>query len=170
MRLRSAVPAALVLLLAAGCGSGPANANSGAASLSSYISFQDRPAHRVHFLLLAGQGTDNGGFNFDGRDTGRLIYVVPLGWQVRITVRNAGGFAHSAVVSRSARVIRPAFPGAATADPLLGLPAGADQTIAFTASRAGKYYIACAVPGHAPEGMWIRFIVSSGARRASVSP
>lgn len=169
MRLHILIPGLLAALLSAGCGTGQAGGSPGAARPSSYISSQDPAAHSVHLLLEAGQGSDNGGFNFDGRDTGHLTYTVPLGWQVRLTVRNAGGFPHSAVVSSSSRDIRPAFAGASTTDPLLGLAAGATQTVTFTASRAGRYYIACAVPGHAPEGMWIRFVVSASATRASVS-
>ena len=31
----------------------------------------------------------------------------------------------------------------------------------FTAAPAGKYLIACGVPGHAPSGMYIRFVVGT---------
>ncbi|EQD59789.1 sulfocyanin, partial [mine drainage metagenome] len=152
--------------LVSGCGSGASQQNQ---SLSSYVRAQSPSAHTVRFQLDAGLGSANGGFNFDGRSDGNLVYIVPLGWRVTMVVHNSGTFPHSAVVSNRSTSVSPVFDGASTPNPLVGMRAGSTQTITFTAGRAGRYTIVCAVPGHAPEGMWIRFVVSRTASRASVS-
>lgn len=162
-----AVVTAAAALLSAGCGSGQ-TAPPGS-SLSSYIIAQNPSARTVHFLLEAGQGSDNGGFNFDGSDNGNLTYTVPTGWKVTINLKNAGTFPHSAVVTKAWDDVAPVFSGASSPNPLTGLAPGQTQIFAFTASRSGRYTLVCAVPGHAPEGMWIRFVVSGSAQKASVT-
>jgi len=37
----------------------------------------------------------------------------------------------------------------------------------FKADKAGKFLIACAVPGHAAAGMYLRLVVQPGASAAS---
>lgn len=165
MRGRILVLALVLALLTAGCG----GQGQPTPRLSSYIRSQSTSSQSVRFLLDAGLGSANGGFNFDGASHGSLAYNVPLGWRVTITVHNSGSLPHSAVITRSSQDVSPVFPGASTPAPLVGMSPGATQTIRFRASRAGHYAIVCAVPGHAPEGMWIRLVVSGTAVHASVS-
>lgn len=165
MRGRVLVLALVPALLIAGCGS----QSQPAPRLSSYIRSQSASKESVQFLLDAGLGNANGGFNFDGASYGGLTYTVPLGWHVTITVHNSGPLPHSAVISTSSQTVSPAFAGASTPSPLEGMSSGASQTIGFRASHAGRYAIVCAVPGHAPEGMWIRLVVSKSAAHASAS-
>jgi hypothetical protein len=58
-------------------------------------------AHRaVHLTLLAGLGSANGGFNFDGYGRGELDVRVPLGWRVVVDCENRGGLRHSCAIVR----------------------------------------------------------------------
>jgi len=104
--------------------------------------------------LVAGLNGANNGFNFDGYGRGRLLVRIPLGWRVTVTCRNAGSMRHSCAIVRGPMTVVPAFPGATTPDPVLGLAKGKTARFTFTASRAGTYRIACLVPGHEEARMW----------------
>jgi hypothetical protein len=58
---------------------------------------------------------------------------------------------------------KPAIERAYTAHLTDGLPPqNGEDTMNFTApSSPGNYLIACGVPGHAPSGMWIKFVVTA---------
>ena len=45
-----------------------------------------------------------------------------------------------------------------------GLPTNGTDRTTFKAATPGQYVIACGVPGHAPSGMWINFVVSADAK------
>ncbi len=115
--------------------------------------------------VVAGSGTANHGFNFDGQAFGALQVAVPAGWRVVVAFRNAGILPHSAALV-TATGTTPVFPGAAVANPTTGVAAGGQATFSFVARAIGAYRIACLVPGHEAVGMWARFQVTAGGRPA----
>jgi uncharacterized cupredoxin-like copper-binding protein len=59
----------------------------------------------------------------------------------------------------------PAFTGAATADPTVGLASGSSATFSFLATRPGSYRIACLVDDEEiGNGMWEGFQVGGTHR------
>ena len=129
----------------------------------------DPAAKTVSLKLNAAHGSVNGGMNFNGASNGGATITVPAGWSVSWQFRNEDAIPHSAIVLANTRPFpaqpqEPAIPRAYTNDVTAGLPTnGTDQTT-FKASTAGQYVIACGVPGHAPSGMWINFVVSADAK------
>ena len=110
---------------------------------------------------------DAAGMSFDGRAGGTGVVVVPLGWRVEVRFRNADAAPHSArvVAARSPVPLVPGraiFAGAQTKNPEAGIRVGDVDHFAFTPDRAGTYLIACAVPGHAAAGMYLKLVVSDG--------
>lgn len=129
----------------------------------------DPAAKSVSLKLFAAHGSVNGGMNFNGASNGGSTITVPVGWSVSWSFRNEDAIPHSAIVLANkmpfpAQPQDPAIPRAYTNDVTGGLPTnGTDQTT-FKATPAGQYVIACGVPGHAPSGMWINFVVSADAK------
>jgi sulfocyanin len=129
----------------------------------------DAAAKTVSLDLDAAHGSVNGGLNFNGASNGGATITVPAGWSVSWKFKNEDAIPHSAIVIPDTKPFPaqpqdPAIPRAYTKDVTGGLPTnGTDQTT-FKASPAGKYVIACGVPGHAPSGMWINMIVSADAK------
>ena len=74
---------------------------------------------------------------------------------------------HSCAIVRGPMTAVPAFPGATTPDPVLGLEKGKTARFTFTASRAGTYRIACLVPGHEEARMWDVLVVG-GVKRPTI--
>jgi uncharacterized cupredoxin-like copper-binding protein len=103
--------------------------------------------------LIAAYDGANSGFNFDGYSR-FLMWTVPRGWKVRVVCKNRGPLRHSCAVVQSAVSTAPAFPGAATPQPQIGLEAGTSARFTFRASRVGVYRFACLVPGHEGARMW----------------
>lgn len=136
--------------------------------VNEFMSF-DPAAKTVALKLFAAHGSVNGGMNFDGASNGGSTITVPMGWTVSWSFKNEDAIPHSAIVLPNkmpfpAQPQDPAIPRAYTNDVTGGLPTnGTDQTT-FKASTAGQYVIACGVPGHAPSGMWINFVVSADAK------
>src|SRR5437868_7109772 len=89
----------------------------------------DAVRHRVTITLIASYDGENAGFNFDGYSR-FLMWTVPRGWRVRVVCKNRGSLRHSCAVVRGADSTRPAFRGAATPQPHVGLEAG--HTARFT--------------------------------------
>ena len=129
-------------------------------------------AHKlVHLTLLAGLGTANNGFNFDGYGRGELQVRVPLGWRVVVDCENRGSMRHSCAIVKGSLASTPAFRGASTKQPAVGLFPGAKATFSFTAGRTGTFRIACLVPGHEQARMWDVLVVGRGGRPSiSVRP
>jgi hypothetical protein len=125
-------------------------------------------ARTASLVLVAGYDGSNNGFNFDGYGRGRLLVRIPTGWRVTVTCRNAASMRHSCAIVRGPRTAAPAFRGASTPSPLLGLRSGKTARFTFTASRPGTYRIACLVPGHEDARMWDVFVVG-GVKRPSIS-
>jgi hypothetical protein len=129
-------------------------------------------AHRlVHLTLLAGLGSNNNGFNFDGYGRGELQVRVPLGWRVVVDCENHGGMRHSCAIVKGSLASTPAFRGASTKQPTVGLFPGAKATFSFLAGRTGTFRIACLVPGHEQARMWGVLVIGRGGRPSiSVRP
>lgn len=118
----------------------------------------------VRLRLIAGYNAANNGFNFDGYGRGQLLVRVPLGWRVAVTCQNAGSMRHSCAIVRGPQTTAPAFKGATTPAPTVGLRSGKTATFAFRASHAGTYRIACLVPGHEEARMWDVLVVGHASR------
>jgi sulfocyanin len=146
----------------------PATPVDSGTKVNEFMSY-DPTAKSVSLKLYAAHGSVNGGMNFNGASNGGATITVPVGWTVSWQFKNEDAIPHSAIIISNkmpfpAQPQDPAIPRAYTADVTAGLPTnGTDQTT-FKASPAGQYVIACGVPGHAPSGMWINFVVSADAK------
>jgi hypothetical protein len=116
----------------------------------------------AHLKLLAGLGSGNGGFNFDGYGRGEMLVRVPVGWRVVVDCENRGGGRHSCAVVRGALAGTPAFAGAASPQPLVGLSPGAKSSFSFVASRVGTYRLASLVAGEEQARMFDVLDVTHG--------
>jgi Sulfocyanin (SoxE) domain len=95
------------------------------------------------------------GFNFNGYGKGQVLVDVPRGWRVTVhcaNTRSAGR--HSCAVVKGPGNRRPAFRGAASSDPFVGLHPGESDTFSFTADSLGVFRLACLVPQHERAGQW----------------
>jgi alcohol dehydrogenase (cytochrome c) len=123
-----------------------------------YLTFGSEPK-TLELTLVGSQGSAFGGMNFNGYGRGEMVVRVPLGYTVDVTFRNQSAqVPHSAMVTPIGQVERvqgftPAFPGAQTESPQFGITSGS-QFFSFTANKAGRYAVLCALPGHAVGGMW----------------
>jgi sulfocyanin len=123
----------------------------------------------VSIKLYAALNSAQGGFNFNGGSSGNQTITVPLGWATHFDVTNTDAIPHSAILIADQTPIpnapsSAAFPRAYTDHLIDGLaPQNGHDTMDFVATPAGSYLIACGVPGHAPSGMYIRFVVSATA-------
>jgi Sulfocyanin (SoxE) domain len=123
--------------------------------------------HKTAVLtLVAGYTSANNGFNFDGYGRGELLVSVPRGWRVTVHCRNASALRNSCVVVTGAAASVPAFPGASTPDPVVGLGSGSAATFSFTATRTGSYRFTSLVAGHEAARMWDVLEVRSRGRPA----
>jgi sulfocyanin SoxE-like protein len=127
----------------------------------------DAHTHRVTITLIASYDGENGGFNFDGYSR-FLMWTVPRGWTVRVVCKNRGPLRHSCAVVKGADSTKPAFPGAATPQPRLGLEAGHTARFMFRAGRKGVYRFACLVPGHETARMWDVLKITRGGKPSVV--
>lgn len=113
----------------------------------------DAHRHRVTITLIASYDGENNGFNFDGYSR-FLMWTVPRGWTVRVVCKNRGPLRHSCAVVHGADSVEPAFLGASTPNPSIGLEAGHTARFTFRSSKKGVYRFACLVPGHEDARMW----------------
>ncbi len=165
VRVRSAGLLSTGVLLCAGmlasCGS------SGQSVKTSSILTSDPATRTAHLLLVSSSTPAYGGFNFDGYGGGAMRVIIPLGWQVDVTCKNAAAnLTHSCAIVEDLQ-LSPygaplAFPGASSPDPQGGVAPGATTSFRFVASKVGTYRIACLVSGHEIDGMWDWLTVSAG--------
>jgi FtsP/CotA-like multicopper oxidase with cupredoxin domain len=127
----------------------------------------DAQRHRVTITLIASYNGENGGFNFDGYSR-YLMWTVPRGWTVRVTCTNRGALRHSCAVVNGAASSKPAFRGAATPQPGLGLEPGHTARFSFRASKTGVYRFACLVLGHEDARMWDVLKIARGGKPSVV--
>ena len=113
----------------------------------------DAHRHRVTITLIASYDGTNNGFNFDGYSR-FLMWTVPRGWTIHVVCKNRGPLRHSCAVVHGPDSAKPAFRGAATPQPLIGLEEGHTASFTFRASRTGVYRFACLVPGHEAARMY----------------
>jgi hypothetical protein len=131
----------------------------------------DTRTETARLTLVAGYDASNNGFNFDGYGRGRLLVRIPVGWRVLVTCVNRSARRSSCAVVRGATTTVPAFHGAASPDPALGLAHGGTATFAFTPSRPGTYRLASLVPGQEQARMWdVLDLVRGGHPSVSVRP
>jgi Sulfocyanin (SoxE) domain len=121
----------------------------------------------VSLVLIAGYNDANNGFNFDGYGRGMLLVRIPLGWRVLVTCKNASSLRHSCAVASGTQSTAPAFAGAATPAPLVGLLGGGVGHFAFVAARAGSYRVTSLVPGDEQARLWDVLVVG-GVTRPSI--
>ena len=139
-----------------------------AANLPDWISAREQ-ARLLVVTLDAGVGDENGGLNYNRLFEGSRRIVVPVGWTVIVRMRNADArVPHSTLVTRVYRQeempdrLGPndaAFPGASTPVPFTGTAGGGYGEFAFSANKAGHYFLACGVHTHLQAGMWLRLDV-----------
>jgi hypothetical protein len=170
--LRVAAVIGSVVLLLTGGSTAPAGVTQprGEPGPHRFLSW-DAARHIARLTLLAGLGGENNGFNFDGYGRGRLLVTIPLGWRVVVTCENRGRRRHSCAVVKGALSARPAFPGAASPDPVAGLSSGAKAVFSFRAARVGSFRIASLVPGQEQARMWdVLDVVRGGKPSISARP
>ena len=102
---------------------------------------------------------------FNGAVHGVRTLEVPVGWSLEVRFRNRDAVPHSVRVidettTMSLNVPPAAFANAETSNADTGSPNGARSVFTIRADRAGRYLLACAVPGHASAGMYVRLVVS----------
>lgn len=136
----------------------------------------DAATKTVFFDIKMAENGNNGTFNFNGYSRGEMTITVPLGWKVKMHVVNIGEGAipHSLEIANVTETmpsqgVDPAFPEAYTVQLVPGMGVGKSDEVDFTASKPGKYWMLCGVPGHAAGGMWDWFVVSSTASAPSVT-
>ena len=124
----------------------------------------DAKARTAIVTLVAAYNGENNGFNFDGYGRGEMIVRVPRGWRVTVHCKNNGPLRNSCAVVSGPFPTKPAFPGATTPSPVLGLESGASATFSFTAGRTGVFRFASVVSGHEQARQWDIFEVTRGGR------
>ncbi|MEJ2686004.1 MAG: sulfocyanin-like copper-binding protein [Gammaproteobacteria bacterium] len=134
----------------------------------------DAAKKQVTFDIKEGTNGQAGQYNFDGYARGHMTITVPTGWHVTMKVTNDGSTGHSLEIIKAPKAppvekVKPAFKHADTKDLTSGMSPGSASTFSFTANKPGQYWMMCAVPGHALLGMWDHFVVSSTAKRPSVT-
>lgn len=127
----------------------------------------------VSLTLFAAYDNTQSGFNFNGGARGKLTITVPQGDRVNVSFTNKASLPHSAEIVAFAKTpaaitsVSPVFKGASSPNPTAGSPSGKVYKFSFTATKAGKYLLVCAVPGHVAAGMWDYFVVSKTAKVGS---
>jgi hypothetical protein len=157
-----------VLIAAAAATSDAASASSASPGPGRYLSV-DAVHHVAHLTLLAGLGSRNNGFNFDGYGRGELLVRIPVGWRLVVNCENRGSVRHSCAVVRGSLATTAAFPGAATPQPITGLSPGAKASFAFVASRVGTYRIASLVAGQEQARMYAVLDVTRRGRPSIIA-
>lgn len=166
-----AIGAAPVLAQGSGSAAAPAagqTAAPGDVVVNKFMSY-NAGTKTVQLKLFAALGSANGGMNFNGGARGDQTITIPEGWTVHVAFENKDAIPHSAILIPDKMPLpmapdSPAIPGAYTRDVTGGIPTDGTDTMNFKAKPAGKYLMACGVPGHAPSGMYINFVVSASAK------
>lgn len=130
-------------------------------------------AKAVTLDIIGGQGNAGSGFNFNGYSKGDMIVEVPEGWRVSVDFTVDSSLSHSIIITpwsqRQAGSFTKAFSGASIPNYSSGIHKGDPAAhFSFQASKAGKYAMVCAVPGHDDLGMWDQFDVVSGLAKPEV--
>jgi uncharacterized cupredoxin-like copper-binding protein len=137
---------------------------------------QDAEQKVVTLKLVGSMNHANGTMNFNGYGNGEMTVTVPFGWTVKVEFSN-GGFGalpHSLVVIDPKKKPKtsggePAFPAAMTIKLVQGMVPGETDGFEFTADKAGRFLLWCAVPSHGQNGMWNNLVISKAAKAAQVT-
>jgi hypothetical protein len=78
--------------------------------------------------------------------------------------KNRAALRNSCAVVSGPNAAAPAFPGATTPDPTIGLGSGESSTFSFTPTRVGVFRIASLVSGHEQARMYAVLVVTRGGR------
>jgi sulfocyanin len=171
--LSSAARAAVVAVIACGIAAPAVAADTAPPSWMTV----DAASKTVHFAIQMAENGNNGTLNFNGYAHGAMTITVPLGWNVKMKVTNAGAGAipHSLeIIAQSETtppqgVEPPIFDGAETINLINGLGVGQSDEVDFVAATAGHYWMFCGVPDHGVGGMWDNFVVSTAVTAPSVA-
>ena len=161
----------VAVLASAGCGLQSAAPTPKAAGPvkppASYLKVQ-AGQRRVALLVVAGQRT--GGFDLNGTENGAMRFVVPVGWEATVTLRNQSRLRNSLAVVAGAGSTAPAFPqaGAPLHALATGIGEGRQASFRFRAERVGTYRLASLVKGHEASGMWATLVIVQGGRPSLV--
>jgi hypothetical protein len=142
----------------------------GIARVNEFLSY-DAGARAATLLLVAGYNGLNDALNYNGGARGSQGVSVPLGWTVHVALTNRDSdLQHSVIVVRQVlpppeEMTTPAFAGAIVPQLEEGVHEGDTTAFDFVADKAGRYMLACGVPGHAQGGMWMRLTVSADIDR-----
>jgi sulfocyanin SoxE-like protein len=142
----------------------------GVARVNEFLSY-DAQARAATLLLVAGYNGLNDALNYNGGARGSQGVSIPLGWSVHVALTNRDSdLQHSAIVVRQVlpppeEMTTPAFAGAIVSQLEEGVHEGDTTAFDFIADKAGRYMLACGVPGHAQGGMWMRLTVSADIDR-----
>jgi hypothetical protein len=111
--------------------------------------------------------------SFNGATRGARVLTIPLGWETRIVFVNRDPeLPHSVAVIAATdplpeELAGPTFPRAQTVKVNEGLLEGDSDEIVFTASRIGRFALACGVIGHAQRGQWLSLVISDTVAKPS---
>ena len=128
----------------------------------------------VNLTVVAAYNNAASGFSFNGYNKGKMTITVPLGATVHVTFSNASTLPHSLEFTAYTKTlptgaVTAAFKGASSPNAANGVDKGVTQKFSFTASKAGKFMMICAVPGHYAAGMWDNFVVSKSAKSGTIA-
>jgi hypothetical protein len=156
---KSATSIAALTFVLAGCGgNGPPRFQPGR-----WLSANPAQKSALLTLRAGGNGVSLGDFN--GYSRGQVLVEIPSGWRVTVRCLNTASAPMSCAIVTGSLARTPAFSGAATPNPTVGLPTGRSATFSFVAKRAGAYRIACLVDDEeVGNGMWDGFEVGGTAR------
>jgi sulfocyanin len=145
-----------------------------AASKSKSPTWVTTKGKTVSLTVIAAYNNNLSGFNFNGYGKGQLTITVPKGDTVKVTFSNAAPLPHSVQFTTYSKTlptggVTDAFKGSHSPNQTNGTTKGVTQKFSFVASKAGKYMMICAVPGHAAAGMWDTFVVSATAKTATAT-
>ncbi|MDB5075062.1 MAG: pyrrolo-quinoline quinone [Chloroflexi bacterium] len=124
--------------------------------------------------ITAAATGDNAGFNFNGYSKGKANFIIPAGWQVSWIFNNKAALPHSVGLASSLTgTTLPIVPNGGlgpieTPNALQGIRSGQTQYVGFQATKVGKLYMVCVVPGHVQGGMWDYVTISSTAKMPSI--
>ena len=160
-----------VVALLCGLGAGVPAGDAGAAEAFTPAWLANHPENRTVVIdLAAAWNTANEQANWNGYYAGAVTLVVPRGWRVVLHLHNLDvDYPHSLVLTRpyppSEMPLRltaaeAAVAQAFTPSPEVGDPPGTASTVTFTADPPGDYYLACGVPVHLMDDMYLRFRIS----------
>jgi hypothetical protein len=141
-------------LLAAGLLGRCSGASRPGEPLRRWVSY-DAGRRAVSIMLIPDYNGVYGGYNFNGYSKGQVLVSVPMNWRITVHCVNTHSEGrHSCAVVKGPGDERPAFPGAASSNPLVGLRPGEFDTFSFTAHSLGVYRLACLLAQHERAGEW----------------